>query len=155
MKYMTRIIIGSDHAGLLLKDELKLYLIEGGYNIIDKGCYTNESCDYPDIAESVCKEIHSDEEKGILICGTGIGMSIKANRFNHIRCALCFNEYMGELTRKHNNANVIAFGSKIIDNKTACSVLDTFLKTEFEEGRHLRRINKLNYMTTKDIVDIL
>ena len=152
---MTRIIIGSDHRGLLLKEEIKLYLIEEGYQIIDNGCYTDKSCDYPEIAESVCKAIHNEEEKGILISETGIGMSIKANRFCHIRCALCSNELMSEMSRKHSNANVIALGSKITDSKTACNIVNIFLKTEFEGGRHLKRINKLNYKVTKDIADIL
>ena len=115
---MKTIVLGSDHAGVLLKEQIKSYLLEEGFFILDKGCYTCESCDYPDIAELVCREINS-ETKGILVCGTGIGMSIKANRYDHIRCAVCTNEFMAEMTRKHNDANVIALGSRILDNDTS------------------------------------
>ena len=151
---MKTIVLGSDHAGVLLKEQIKSYLLEEGFFILDKGCYTCESCDYPDIAELVCREINS-ETKGILVCGTGIGMSIKANRYDHIRCAVCTNEFMAEMTRKHNDANVIALGSRILDNDTSFKIVSKFLKTEFEGGRHKRRINKLNHDSIRDIADIL
>lgn len=151
---MKSIVLGSDHAGVTLKEQIKSYLLEEGFFILDKGCYTSESCDYPDIAELVCREINS-ETKGILVCGTGIGMSIKANRYDHIRCAVCTNEFMAEMTRKHNDANVIALGSRILDNDTSFKIVSKFLKTEFEGGRHERRINKLNHDSIRDIADIL
>lgn len=151
---MKTIVLGSDHAGIMLKEQIKSYLLEEGYFILDKGCYTSESCDYPDIAELVCREINS-ETKGILVCGTGIGMSIKANRYNHIRCGLCTNELMAEMTRKHNNANVLAIGARILDNDTSFKIITKFLNTEFEGGRHEKRIDKLNIDSIRDIADIL
>ena len=151
---MKTIVLGSDHAGILLKEQIKSYLLEEGHLIIDKGCYTSESCDYPDIAELVCREINS-ETKGILICGTGIGMSIKANRYNHIRCGLCTNEFMAEMMRKHNDANILALGARILDNDTSFKIISKFLNTEFQGGRHVDRINKLNINSIKDIADIL
>ena len=151
---MKTIVLGSDHAGIMLKEQIKSYLLEEGYFILDKGCYTSESCDYPDIAELVSREINS-ETKGILVCGTGIGMSIKANRYNHIRCGLCTNELMAEMTRKHNNANVLAIGARILDNDTSFKIITKFLNTEFEGGRHQKRIDKLNIDSIRDIADIL
>lgn len=151
---MKTIVLGSDHAGIMLKEQIKSYLLEEGYFILDKGCYTSESCDYPDIAELVCREINS-ETKGILVCGTGIGMSIKANRYNHIRCGLCTNELMAEMTRKHNDANVLAIGARILDNDTSFKIITKFLNTEFEGGRHQKRIDKLNIDSIRDIADIL
>ncbi len=151
---MKTIVLGSDHAGIMLKEQIKSYLLEEGYFILDKGCYTSESCDYPDIAELVCREINS-ETKGILVCGTGIGMSIKANRYNHIRCGLCTNELMAEMTRKHNDANVLAIGARILDNDTSFKIITKFLNTEFEGGRHQKRIDKLNINSIRDIADIL
>ena len=151
---MKTIVLGSDHAGIMLKEQIKSYLLEEGYFILDKGCYTSESCDYPDIAELVCREINS-ETKGILVCGTGIGMSIKANRYNNIRCGLCTNELMAEMTRKHNDANVLAIGARILDNDTSFKIITKFLNTEFEGGRHQKRIDKLNIDSIRDIADIL
>ena len=151
---MKTIVLGSDHAGIMLKEQIKSYLLEEGYFILDKGCYTSESCDYPDIAELVCREINS-ETKGILVCGTGIGMSIKANRYNHIRCGLCTNELMAEMTRRHNDANVLAIGARILDNDTSFKIITKFLNTEFEGGRHQKRIDKLNIDSIRDIADIL
>ena len=151
---MKTIVLGSDHAGIMLKEQIKSYLLEEGYFILDKGCYTSESCDYPDIAELVCREINSDT-KGILVCGTGIGMSIKANRYNHIRCGLCTNELMAEMTRRHNDANVLAIGARILDNDTSFKIITKFLNTEFEGGRHQKRIDKLNIDSIRDIADIL
>ena len=151
---MKTIVLGSDHAGIMLKEQIKSYLLEEGYFILDKGCYTSESCDYPDIAELVSREINS-ETKGILVCGTGIGMSIKANRYNHIRCGLCTNELMAEMTRKHNDANVLAIGARILDNDISFKIITKFLNTEFEGGRHQKRIDKLNIDSIRDIADIL
>ena len=151
---MKTIVLGSDHAGIMLKEQIKSYLLEEGYFILDKGGYTSESCDYPDIAELVCREINS-ETKWILVCGTGIGMSIKANRYNHIRCGLCTNELMAEMTRRHNDANVLAIGARILDNDTSFKIITKFLNTEFEGGRHQKRIDKLNIDSIRDIADIL
>ena len=135
-----KIIIGSDHAGYNLKEQLKMSLIEQGYEIEDIGCQNGNRCDYPNISQQLCKKIDQNV-RGILICGTGIGMSIQANRYKHIRCGVCHDTYTAEITRKHNNANVIAIGSRVVNNIKASDIIDVFLTTEFEEGRHEDRIN--------------
>ena len=117
---MTTIIIGSDHAGYELKEYIKITIIENGYKLKDMGCFGESKCDYPDIAKKVCTElIYNKKFIGILICGTGIGMSMKANRYSHIRCGVCHNKYTAEMTRKHNDANVLALGSRVVDKKSA------------------------------------
>lgn len=136
-----KIFIASDHAGFLLKQ----YLIEKlqSENIIDLGTKNIESCDYPILAQKLVHQIlssYQNEYYGILICGTGIGMSISANRKKGIRAALCFNKKMAEMSRKHNNANIIVFGANIINTKTALECVQIFLKTEFEYGRHEHRL---------------
>ena len=110
------ILIGSDHAGYMLKNKIKEYLTtQRSYTILDVGCFNQNSCDYPIIADKLCTEL-TLHDVGILICGTGIGMSIKANRYKSIRCALCHNVETAELGRKHNNTNILALGSRIINN---------------------------------------
>jgi len=130
------ITIGSDHGGYNLKLRLIDYL-EAKYTVVDKGCYGEESCDYPEYARLVANEICGI---GILICGTGIGMSIASNKIKGIRCALCNDVYSAEMAKKHNNANIIALGAKIIDYELAVKIIDTFMATEFEGGRHQRRL---------------
>ena len=137
------ILIGSDHAGYMLKNKIKEYLeTQSSYTIIDVGCFNQNSCDYPIIADKLCTKL-TLHDVGILICGTGIGMSIKANRYESIRCALCHNIETSELGRKHNDANILALGSRIINYEEALKIVDVFLNTIFEGGRHINRINLL------------
>ena len=135
------IYIGSDHGGFSLKSQIIKKFSE--YKMLDIGTYSDDSVDYPDIANKLCKLIKNDDDIGILICGTGIGMSMAANRFKHIRCGLCHNKITSEMTRKHNNANVLALGARVITTETAFEIVDFFFRTEFEGGRHLLRIKKL------------
>lgn len=143
---MIRIAIASDHRGVWLKDVLIKHLRSAGYYIQDFGCAETEvSVDYPDYAKFVTDSINNHQSKyGILICGSGIGMSIAANRSNNIRAALCFNEEMAKSARQHNDANIIVFGANYIDETTAILAIDSFLNTDFEGGRHQNRINKLS-----------
>ena len=142
-----KIVIGCDHAGFLLKEIIKQYLQKKHYTVIDVGCHNENSCHYPEIATKLCTYIISpdyDIHQGILICGSGIGMSMKANRFQLIRCALCHNIETAELSRKHNNANVLALGSRILNQSDVLTIVDTFLTTPFEnQPRHVHRINLL------------
>ena len=141
-----RIVIGSDHAGFKMKQEIIEYLEKMNIEVIDAGTYSEDSVDYPDVAKKVVKEVLDLNCFGILICGTGIGMSIAANKFKGIRCALCYDEYTAEYARKHNNANVIAFGGRTMDVERVKRMLDIFMKTPFEGGRHERRLNKIREM---------
>lgn len=137
-----KIVIASDHAGYELKEKIKKYLAENGYAVTDCGTDSAESCDYPEFANKLCLAIKDDPEmKGILICGTGIGMSMAANRHSHIRAALCHNEFTARLTRQHNNANVLCMGARTIGEELAFETMKTFLSTEFMGGKHERRIN--------------
>jgi len=136
-----KIAIGSDHAGYDLKELIKNYLSEKGYEVIDKGTYSKESVDYPVFGESVAETVVKGEaDRGIVICGTGIGISISANKVRGIRAALCTNEYMARMARKHNDANVLALGARVLGTDLALSIVDAFLTTEFEGGRHERRV---------------
>ncbi len=139
-----KIVLASDHAGFKLKEIVKKYLIKKRKNILDLGTKNNISVDYPDIAHLFAKNIKkSNKNTGILICGSGIGMSIVANRHKNVRAALCYNKKTAVLSRKHNNANVIVFGSRLTKKNVALKCIDVFLKTDFERGRHLRRVNKI------------
>ena len=139
------IFIGSDHAGFELKEFLKKYLEKNNIDFTDVGCYNIQNVDYPDIAKEVCQAIIDGKaEKGILVCGTGIGISIAANKFNGIRAALCSDTYSAKLTRLHNDANVLCMGGRVIGQGLAQDITDVFLKTEFEGGRHLNRIKKIS-----------
>ncbi|MCX8164655.1 MAG: ribose 5-phosphate isomerase B [Aquificaceae bacterium] len=138
---MLSIAIGSDHAGYPLKEKIKDFLISKGYKVIDFGAQSKDSTDYPLFARDVCLSIQKDEaQMGILVCGTGIGMSITANKFKGIRAALCLNEYMARMSRKHNNANVLCLGDRIVGDDLALSIVEAWLSTGFEGGRHERRI---------------
>jgi len=132
------IFIASDHAGFELKEYLKNY-----FNFSDLGTYENSSCDYPIFAQKMCNQI-KEGDKGILICGTGVGMSIAANRFKHVRAALCFNEEMAILSRQHNDANVLVLGARIISAEIARNCVEKFLSTDFEGGRHQRRLDLID-----------
>ena len=141
---MRDIHIGSDHAGYELKALLSKSLKDLGFNILDHGTHSMESCDYPLIAQELCKAVEEDQASGILICGTGIGMSIAANRFKGIRAALCTVELQARLARRHNNANILCLGSRIIGTEMALAIAMAFLESDFEGGRHERRVNELN-----------
>jgi len=136
------IAIGSDHGGFSLKQEVIKHLTEKGLEYKDFGTYTTDSCDYPIYGEAVAKAVASGEcEKGIIICGTGIGISIAANKVKGIRAALCGDCFSAEMTRRHNDANILAMGERVLGPGLALKIVDTFLETEFEGGRHARRVD--------------
>ncbi|WP_113673116.1 ribose 5-phosphate isomerase B [Vallitalea guaymasensis] len=139
------IAIGSDHGGFELKQEVIKYLEANKIEYKDYGCYDQNSVDYPDFAKQVCKAIVDKEcEKGILICGTGIGISMAANKVKGIRAALCHDCFSAKATREHNDANVLALGGRIVGVELALMIVDIFLSTEFSnDERHIRRINKI------------
>lgn len=137
--------IGSDHGGYELKEHIKKYLTEKGVEYKDFGCYDESSVDYPDIAEVLCKSINDGEcENGILVCGTGIGISIAANKIDGIRAAHCHDVYSAEMTKRHNNANVICMGGRVVGRELAFKIIDAWLGAEFEGGRHQTRIDKIH-----------
>lgn len=139
------IAIGSDHAGYDLKVKVMAYLKEKGIEFVDYGTNSSESVDYTEYAHQVAKVIEKNEHPcGILICGSGIGVSITANRYRHIRCALCWEPEIAVLARKHNNANVLALAGRFTEITTAKKIVDAFIETDFEGGRHLIRIQKIN-----------
>lgn len=138
------IAIGADHGGYEMKEQIKDYLSKKGIEVKDFGTYSNESVDYPDYAVCVCKSIQNKEsELGILICGTGEGIGIAANKHKGIRCAICSETFSAKMARVHNDANVIAFGARVIGIETAKEIVDAFLDNEFEGDRHIRRVNKI------------
>ena len=140
-----KIAIGSDHGGFHLKEHIKQYLQARDVEVLDFGTFTEESVDYPDIAEKVGRAVAAGEPKrGILICGTGIGISIAANRHPGIRAALCATELQARLSRQHNNANVLCLGARIIGVELAQAIVEAFLDGSFEGGRHQRRIDMIN-----------
>lgn len=144
------IAIGSDHGGFELKEHIKKHLEERGLEYKDFGCYDENSVDYPDIAEKVCNAINSgDADKGILVCGTGIGISIAANKIDGIRAAHCHDVYSAEMTKRHNNANVICMGGRVIGRELAFKIIDAWLGAEFEGGRHQKRIDKIHALENK------
>lgn len=139
-----KIAIGCDHGGFEHKNAIAEHLMENGYTVEDFGIYEQTSVDYPDIAEKLSKSVAAGEnELGILVCGTGIGMSIAANKVKGIRAAACSDHYSARYTRLHNNANVLCLGGRVIGIGTAIELADIFVKTEFEGGRHQRRIDKI------------
>lgn len=141
-----KIAMASDHGGIHLKEHIKKYLQDKGIEVVDHGTYTEESCDYPDFAAKLCKDIVSEEsgaEKGILICGTGIGISIAANKCRGIRAALCADVYSAKMSREHNNANVLCMGERTTGVGLAEMIVDTWLTTDFAGGRHERRVDKI------------
>ena len=140
-----KISMGCDHGAYNLKETLKKYLTDNGYEIEDCGTYSLDSCDYPDFGRAAAEKVASGECcKGIVLCTTGIGISITANKVKGIRCALCYNEKAAEMTRLHNDANVLALGASFVTDDEAIAITDRFLNTEFSnEERHLRRIKKI------------
>ena len=140
-----KIAMGGDHGGYALKCELIKHLEEQGHEVKDFGCYSTESCDYPEFGEAAARAVASGEcERGIVICTTGIGISIAANKVKGIRCAHCADSLEAELTRRHNDANVMAIGAGFTGSVLAKRMTDVFLSTEFEGGRHARRVGKLD-----------
>lgn len=138
------IAMGSDHAGYNLKEEIKAYLLEKGHTVKDCGTDSTESCDYPVFGRAAAEVVREEEaERAIVICGSGIGISIAANKVSGIRCALCSEPLSAELSRRHNNANALAMGARLIGSDMAKRIVDVFLSTEFEGGRHQRRIDKI------------
>lgn len=143
--------IGCDHAAYNLKLKLIPYLEEKGWEVIDVGTDSPESCDYPIFAERVCKNIQSGVcELGILVCGTGIGMSMAANKHRGIRAAACSDTFSARATRLHNNANVLCFGERVVGYGLACELLDAFLDTAFEGGKHRARVDMLTAIENKE-----
>ncbi len=140
----NKIILSSDHGGYELKEKVKSFLIDNNFEYEDLGCSSLEPVDYPDFAKLLSKKIKDNyDSKGILFCGTGIGISMAANRFPHIRAALCTSVEMASKSRKHNDANVLALGGRILEEKLALEIVKEFLQTEFEAGRHSLRVNKI------------
>jgi len=137
-----KIAMGSDHGGYLLKEHIKKYLTEQGHKIVDVGCHSLDSCDYPQFGAAAARAVADGScERGIVICTSGIGISISANKIKGIRCALCSEPLSAEMTRRHNNANMLAMGAGMIGPNMAERLVDTFLTTEFEGGRHQRRVD--------------
>ena len=139
-----KIAIGCDHGAFALKNKIIQHLEKQGYEVRDFGTYSTESCDYPDFAAPAAKAVAAGEcEKGIVICTTGIGVSIVANKVKGIRCALCSDPLSAEMTRRHNDTNMLAMGAGIIGQNLAMDIVDIWLATEFEGGRHQRRVDKI------------
>ena len=139
---MKKLVIGCDHAAPELKAIVRDHLIERGFDVVDVGTYTTDSCNYPDYAHALCEKIQSGEcELGILICGTGIGMSMAANKHKGIRAACCSDTFSARLTRLHNDANVLCFGARVVGQGLALDLADIFVDTEFEGGKHKTRID--------------
>ncbi len=140
-----RISLACDHAGFEMKQAVLAFLKEHGYTVFDRGCEGTESVDYPAYAHLVCGDLQKGlADLGILICGTGIGMSIAANKHKGIRAALCDNEFCAEMTRRHNDANVLCLGARVTDVPTALKLVEIFISTSFEHGRHEKRVAMLN-----------
>ncbi len=139
-----KLSIGSDHAGYQYKELISNMLKEKGILVVDKGTHTEESVDYPDYAHEVARSVESKEtEFGILICGSGIGVSISANKHTGIRAALCWKVELAELSRRHNNANILCLPARFISEELAIKIVTAFLNTQFEGGRHEKRVNKI------------
>lgn len=147
-----KIGIGNDHAAVDMKNEIKAYLEEKGYEVVNYGTDTKESCDYPIYGEKVGVAVASGEvDLGILICGTGIGISMAANKVEGVRAAVCSEPYSARLTRQHNNTNIIAFGARVIGIDMAKMIVDEFLGAEFMGGKHARRVDMMMEIERKKI----
>lgn len=140
-----KIAIGSDHAGFKMKEDIKAWLLDEGYQVKDFGTDSEDSVDYPDFAEKTAKNVASgDSQLGILICGTGIGMAISANKVKGIRAARCQDSYSARMARAHNNANILTFGSRVIGIELARDVVAAYLNSNYAGGRHQRRVGKID-----------
>lgn len=142
---MSQLIpISADHAGFKLKEKLKAYLLEKGYEVKDYGCFSEESIDYPDFGHPVAEHVSNNTGTlGVVICGSGNGINMTVNKHQGIRSALCWKNEIAQLAREHNDANIIAVPARFITEEEAIQMLDTFLNTAFEGGRHARRVNKI------------
>ena len=143
-KKSRQVVLASDHAGFILKEEIKKFLIKKRKKVSDLGTDNTNSVDYPDYAHLLSKKIGKEKDQfGILICGSGIGMAMTANKHKNIRAALCYNKNTAKLSRQHNNANVMALGSRLTKKKVALECVNIFINTNFKGGRHLRRVKKI------------
>ncbi len=137
-----KIVVGADHGGFELKEQIRAWLEDMGHNVTDAGCYSSESVDYPVYAAKVCEMVRDGSaDRGILVCGTGIGMSMAANRHRGIRAALCHEIFTAAMSRHHNDANVLCMGGRVIGSALAREMVKTWVDTPFDEGRHSRRIS--------------
>ncbi len=140
-----KIAVGCDHGGYELKNLIISYLVGEKVEVVDTGCYSEDSVDYPDFANKVCQNVRSGEyDFGILICGTGIGMSIAANRYREIRAALCHEAFTARMSREHNNANILCIGGRVIGTEVALDIVRVWIHTQFAGGRHQRRLDLLS-----------
>jgi ribose 5-phosphate isomerase B len=140
-----RIALGADHAGYAVKERIKELLHEEGYEVVDFGTHTSESVDYPDYARQVAQSVsQAESDRGILVCGTGIGMAITANKFRGIRAATCNDTYTARMAAEHTNANVLCVGARVVDADHAAAIVREWLKTKFGGGRHQRRLDKID-----------
>lgn len=152
MMKTTKITVGCDHAGYELKRKVIEHLKERGVEVIDVGTHSSASCDYPAIAHAVCKNIQDGvTELGILICGTGIGMSMAANKHRGIRAAACSDTFSARLTRLHNNANVLCFGERVVGMGLAFDLVDNFIDADFEGGKHARRVDMITAIENDEL----
>ncbi len=141
---MKKLVIGNDHAGVELKNELIEYLTAKGYEMINVGTDDHASCNYPEFGYRAAKKVVSGEaDGGILICGTGVGISLTANKLNGIRCCVCSEPYSAKLSKQHNNTNMIAFGARVVGSDLAKMIVDAWLEAEFQGGRHQTRVNMI------------
>jgi len=141
---MTVVALGADHAGFPLKEDLKAWLIGQGYDVVDLGTQSAESVDYPDFAVGVGSAVTAGKaDRGILVCGTGIGMAMAANKLPGVRAAACSDAFTARMSREHNDANVLALGARITSREAAIEILELWLETEFAGGRHARRVDKI------------
>jgi ribose 5-phosphate isomerase B len=147
-----KIIIGADHGGYELKNSISLWLKENNYQVEDIGVFNSDSVDYPDISYKVAKSVSNNEfERGILVCGSGVGVSIAANKVKGIRAVNCHDTLTARLSREHNNTNIITFGGRFIAKELAYEILKIWLNTEFQGGRHNNRIEKISQIEEKEI----
>ena len=146
-----KLIIGSDHGGFFLKNKIVEHLKHKKYNIEDVGCHSTDSCDYPDIAKLVCEKVIKEQALGILVCGTGIGMSIYANKVKGIRASHCTDTFSARLTRQHNDSNILCLGERITGFGLAIDIVDEWLNASFEGGRHQGRVDMINMLDKGDV----
>lgn len=146
-----KIGIGNDHTAFELKQIIKAHLEGKGYTVVDYGAYSAERCNYPEFGEKVARAIIAGEvDRGVLICGTGVGISLAANKVKGIRAAVCSEPYTAQLVRRHNDAHIIAFGARVVGDEMAKMIVDEFLNAEFEGGRHQQRVDMITAIENKN-----
>lgn len=149
-----KIAMGNDHVALSLKREIKIYLESKGYEILDLGTHNEERCDYPVYGEAVARSVASGTaDCGIVICGTGVGISLAANKVRGIRAVVCSEPYSAMLSKQHNNTNILAFGARVVGTELAKMIVDSWLSAEFEGGRHQRRIDMISDIESRNTID--